>query len=233
MKKTFLIISVLLIAFSANAQDKIIRFGIKGGLNLSTISIKSDNALNINDNSIIPAFNIGILLDVPLGNSIFSFQPIVALSGKGSKMELIKINDNNYADLKYKPYYIDLQTNILINIPVVENIEIFLGVGPYAAIGIFGKASINGRLFGTDIDKNYDIHYTTNKSDIKASDLSGYANMKRFDFGGNVLLGVKLSKFIASVNYEHGLVNLHPGTVDNKDSFGKNRFFNISIGIIF
>jgi hypothetical protein len=232
MKKTLFSLVLCLLFFNAQAQDKNARIGIKGGLNFATISVDEDNPINVDKNKIISTFQVGLFADVPLA-SILYFQPALTLSGKGAKYDIIDVSDNNNLTVKLNPYYLDLQTNLLLKFPVTESTKVFIGAGPYAAAGLFGKASIKGKFMGVTVDEDFDINYTNNKSDVSSSNYTGYANIKRFDFGGNLVAGVEFGRLVLSANYVHGLVNIQSGTTNDDNDFGKTRSFNMTIGYLF
>lgn len=81
MKKIFLLAAGLLFTGSIYAQSPV-RFGIKGGLNLSNI-VQSGNSDF--DTKINPGFNVGVTADIPLTESI-AFTPEALYSTKGYKL---------------------------------------------------------------------------------------------------------------------------------------------------
>lgn len=82
MKKIFVLAAGLLFAGAVHAQSPV-RFGIKGGLNLSNI-IK-DNGNNDFDTKINPGFNAGVTVDINLIEGV-AFTPEVLYSTKGYKL---------------------------------------------------------------------------------------------------------------------------------------------------
>ena len=81
MKKIFILALGLFVGGAVHAQSPI-RFGIKGGLNLSDI-IKDDGNNNF-DTKINPGFNVGATLDITLIEGL-SFTPEALYSTKGYK----------------------------------------------------------------------------------------------------------------------------------------------------
>ncbi len=76
MKKILLLAVVTVLGFTdVNAQE--IQFGIKGGLNLASVS--GDNTEDID---VVTSFNFGILSEIPVSDK-FSFQPELMYSGQG------------------------------------------------------------------------------------------------------------------------------------------------------
>ncbi|OMQ09529.1 porin family protein [[Flexibacter] sp. ATCC 35103] len=85
MKKVLLLAVVTVLGFTnVNAQK--IKFGVKGGLNLATIS--GDNTKGIDA---VTSFNFGVVSEIPISDK-FSFQPELMYSGQG-----YSFNDNTVA----------------------------------------------------------------------------------------------------------------------------------------
>lgn len=233
MKKIIsMLIVCLILTFSTYAQSNI-RFGVKGGFNLSSVSLdNTNNPLNIDESKALPSFNVGIFADLAIAQAL-SLQPSLTYSGKGYKSVSKKDKNGDYVDIKYNPFYVDFQTNLLFKIPFSDEFKFFVGAGPYLAMATNGKASIDAKVLGLDISKKYDINFTSNNADLSQDELKGYVNMKRFDVGGSIVAGVELGKIIISLNYEHGLVNIQPGTANNDKDFSKNRSANLSLGFLF
>ncbi|MDR2037246.1 MAG: PorT family protein [Bacteroidales bacterium] len=223
MKKLFFL-AFITIAFTAAAQDDArARIGIKGGVNFSNISKDKDG--NIDKSNMLPSFHVGLIADVPLGVPIISLQPGLLLSGKGAKYE---IGDGT---MKLKPFYLNLDVNLLLNIPFGDDFKVFAGVGPYGALGLFGKLKTEGTILGIDVNKDFDIKFSDNKDDIDR--VEEYAHMKRFDVGANLTAGVVLSNIMLSANYQLGFTKMRQGVADDNDDKGKNRSLSISIGFLF
>jgi len=78
MKKVLLVAVIGILGFTnVNAQD--IEFGIKGGLNFSSISGDNTSELDI---GITTDFNFGVFAEIPISEK-FSFQPELMYSGQG------------------------------------------------------------------------------------------------------------------------------------------------------
>ena len=80
MKKSLLLIAVAFISFaSLSAQE--VRFGIKGGVNLASISGDDYGLASLDSRT---GFHIGGLVEIPLVGK-FSVQPEILYSSQGSK----------------------------------------------------------------------------------------------------------------------------------------------------
>jgi hypothetical protein len=82
MKKLVLILCAGISFATANAQGQF-AFGIKGGLNLSTVTIS--NGFNGYSYSILPNFNVGAYFKIPLPVRDLYIQPEIVYSGQGYK----------------------------------------------------------------------------------------------------------------------------------------------------
>jgi hypothetical protein len=79
MRKLLLVAAIVASATAANAQAT---FGVKGGLNLSSLKSSGDGESETTDTK--TGFNVGAFANVPLGTT-FSFAPELVLSTEGGK----------------------------------------------------------------------------------------------------------------------------------------------------
>jgi len=75
--KKILVLAVFTILGFANVTAQEIKFGVKGGLNFSTITGKNDE--NIND---VTSYHFGVVSEIPMSEK-FSFQPELMYSRQG------------------------------------------------------------------------------------------------------------------------------------------------------
>ncbi|SHM34492.1 Outer membrane protein beta-barrel domain-containing protein [Chitinophaga jiangningensis] len=232
-KKIILSIAAVCISFAAMAQARI---GVKGGLNLSTITV--DNSGSVKDNQMLPGWNLGVVADLPLVPRILSFQPGVLYTTKGSKIDIGDKDNptvtNPYVALKTNPSYIEIPLNFVGKIPVGAHTSIFGGVGPYFAFGVAGKNKVESNTGTGSI--------TTVSNNIKWDDDTpfnngdpnyGYDKLKRFDWGGNVQVGVETHNVLIAVQYGLGFGKLQSGADNSTDDKGKNRVLSFSVGYLF
>ena len=106
---------MLLVAVSVSAQAS---FGLKAGLNMSTVTSGGESA----DMKI--GYKVGPALDVALAPTM-SIQAAALLSLKGAKN-----SDANYLEIPICFAY---------KFPIAPDTKIYLNAGPYFAYGIFGK----------------------------------------------------------------------------------------------
>jgi len=231
-KRIILCVAALAISFAAVSQ---VRVGVKGGLNLANISTNNDGTV---DNSrTLPSYHIGVITDMPLIKNVLSFQPGVFYTSKGAKLESGSKGSPSVADpyTKYttNPQYIEVPLNFVGKIPIGSDCRLFAGIGPYFAFGVAGK---------NKYEFNNGIVNTTGKSDIVCDDDTPFNNddpnqgrnkYRRFDWGGNVMVGAEISRFLLSAQYGLGFNKINSGAESSSDNKNKNRVFSISAGFLF
>lgn len=99
MKKTILFIAAMVLSTTFAAAQEYVYFGVKGGVNFSTIS--GDGFSDFNDESARTAYHLGLLAEVPVSDR-FSIQPEVLYSAQG--FDIIRREDN--ADIEHQLDYI-------------------------------------------------------------------------------------------------------------------------------
>ena len=192
-------------------------FILKGGVNFSNISTKNNGSYN--DANTLTTFNVGVLADVPLV-SILSLQPGVVLSGKGSKASGSVLGVSSTT--KFNPLYIEVPVNAVVKLPIGGTNNVFIGAGPYGAVGVGGKWKNNTTVGGIDANSDDNIKFGNNNND----------DLKRFDFGLNGLAGIEISRVMVGVNYGLGLSKVFPDSGDNNDNNkNKYRVFSVNVGV--
>src|ERR1700754_4003136 len=79
MKKIFLLAAAIGLSYFSNAQ---ITYGVKGGLNLSTVGGK-----DVSGTSSLVGFHVGVQAGIPLTGA-FNLQPELFYSAEGAKMKI-------------------------------------------------------------------------------------------------------------------------------------------------
>ncbi len=201
---------------------------VKGGVNFATVTTDKDG--RIDDANVKTSFHVGLQGDLPLGR-MFAIQPAVLFSGKGSKIEAGDVSGSNWARSSTNPYYIEVPVNAVLKLPLGEESSIFIGAGPYAAIGVGGKNRIEGELLGVDFSRTEKIEFSKDDPFTSGEEGAGYGVMRRFDYGLNATAGIQLNRLLLSANYGLGLAKLQSGTSSSDDELGKHRVFSLSLGI--
>lgn len=129
MKKYFLVLVCLSVfALSAHSQ---LRFGVKGGLNLSGVSGKNiDDFVDKN----VTGFQLGASLEWMIFEQ-FGLEGGLSYSERGMKF---KGGDRN------KIGYIDVPVNVRAKFPVSKTIKPYVNAGPYISFKISGDDNFDG-----------------------------------------------------------------------------------------
>jgi hypothetical protein len=229
-KKIILSFAALAISFGAMSQARV---GVKGGWNLSSISVSNDGSVD-KDKS-LSGFNIGVIADLPLVPKILSFQPGVFYTTKGSKLTSGDPNNSASVYRKYttNPSYIEIPLNFVGKIPIGEDTRLFAGIGPYFAFGVAGKnkviSSLGGVTTTTETNIKWDDDTPFNSGDAN----QGFDKYKRFDYGGNLMVGAEIHGLILSAQYGLGLAKINSGSDNSSNDKNKNRTFSLSAGFLF
>ena len=201
--KTSLIAIALLIGVSANAQKSPVIFGVKAGINLSSVGGDSDGA----DSKV--GFQVGVTMDIPLTQEFY------VASGLNFTTKGFKVNgfayENSYADTKFNPMYLELPIHIGYKLPVAENTKLNFHAGPYIAYGVGGKFS--AKVGGHKGDVN-----------VFSTGL-----LKEFDAGFGLGAGSEFGKIGVGIGYDFGFVNI----VDQSGGKLKNQNAYLTLGYKF
>lgn len=225
------LVMVFLFLNAVNAQGRRAKveshFIVKAGLNFSNVTVTDDG--RIDKANALTAFHIGLFADLPLAKFL-SFQGGLMYSGKGAKTELGKPGDNVYVKATSTPKYIEMPINLVAKLPLGFT-KIVLGAGPYGAIGIGGSNNVELQSPGNPtVYSNKEIVFDgdsfTNPSPY------GFGNLKRFDYGMNILGGLEFSRFTANINYGIGFTNIYQGASNNNSDKNKYRIISFSFGIV-
>jgi hypothetical protein len=227
MKRLFFFCLAAFISLDSNAQEG--GLFLKGGVNFANVTKTSQGEAN--DANMLVSFHVGFTGDLAIAK-IFSIQPSLLLTGKGSKLESGNPNGTTYYKATTNPLYIELPVNAVFKLPLPEqNSSFFFGAGPYIAIGVGGKRKIEGKFLGTSFSSKESIEFSNDDpTTLSYEEGAGLGIMRRFDYGLNGTAGFQLKGGIISVNYGYGLAKLQSGT-NNDDDYNKHRVLSISVGL--
>ena len=140
-----------------------------------------------------------------------------------------KIDGGSLASIKFNPYYLEVPVRVGYKYAVNDDFSLFGSVGPYMAVGLFGKAKLSiGNAIGdwADIEGMESVGGLEGKS--VSEDIFGDDGFKRFDFGLGLKAGVEFNKkYQVALSYDFGLIDVQ------KDLGMKNRNLMISLGYMF
>lgn len=207
MKKVILSAIAVMAFGMTNAQD--VKFGLKGGLNVSNFSGDTDGI----DLKSRFGFNVGGFVEIKFSEK-FALEPEVLYSTQGARTE------NVGAEVEGIPYTGDIDFNLAyINIPVMFKYyaaeKFSVEAGPQ--IGFLTSAKTKTKLDGFS---------QTVEQDAKDS-------FESIDFGLNLGAGYDFTEnFSAGVRYNLGLSNIAK-TEAGDDSKLHNGVFSLSVGYKF
>lgn len=203
MKKiTLSIIAVLAFGFT-NAQE--VKFGVKGGINLSTLTGDVENA------SSKVGFQVGGFAEIKLSDK-FSVQPELLYSLQGVKF---KDSEIGFATTETTDNLSYLNIPVMAKYYVAEKFS--LEAGPQIGFLLSAKSDFSG----FDGDEDF-------SGDIDTKDF-----YKSIDFGVNFGAGYDFTENLsAGLRYNLGLSNIAE-TVEGENFKQKNSVFSLSVGYKF
>ncbi|AJW61789.1 porin family protein [Elizabethkingia sp. HX WHF] len=207
MKKLFLGLGLLAGTFAFSQVGP--KFGIKAGMNVSSIS---ENG-GLSDTKSKIGFNAGVFLNAPLSSN-FSIQPEVIYNDLGSKVTFGRDNQNSYS------------TNLgYISVPVMFQFnatqQFYLEAGPEFSFLVSAKNKLKDGNGNVSVDD-----WTKTATD----------NLNTFNFGLGVGLGFNITPNLGiNARYVAGLTNI--GKTDNPIGYSysksKNNVFQVGLGLAF
>lgn len=217
--------ALLLFSASVKAQSGA---QLKAGVNLANVSVTNDG--RVDDANMLTSFQVGFLGDVHVA-SILYLQPGIFFTGKGSKIEIGRPNENLYIKQTTNPLYVEVPVNLVIKLPFNSESHFFFGAGPYGAIGIAGKAKTDRKVlnFTSHTEKNI-VFSNDDPSTFNEEEGTGLGVMKRFDYGLNGTVGVEGRNVVLSAGYGLGLAKLQSGTDSGEDNNNKHRVLSFTVG---
>src|SRR5690606_11033355 len=98
------------------------------------------------------SFHLTGFVDIGISEK-FSFQPGLSFQGKGGKIDL---SDLGVGKATENAAYLEIPLNGVLYLPAGAG-NVFIGAGPYAAFGLFGKIEVDGEAdedvsFGNDLE---------------------------------------------------------------------------------
>lgn len=228
MKKLVLSLAVLAgLGFSASAQNNPVKFGVKAGVAFSNMSFSSSGASASGDTR--TSFYVGGIVDLPV-SEVFSVQPGLSYIGKGTKQKAsgsVTLNEqttSSSTEATVSPAYLEIPVNFIANFKAGEG-KFFVGAGPYYAFGIAGK------IKGKETTTKNGVTTTTNEDQKIKFGSGNDADLKRGDFGVNILAGYQLKNGLSfNAGYGLGLSNVLNESQGYK---AKNRVFTVGLGFAF
>ncbi len=216
-KKLFLFVVFLAGVFtSVDAQQN---WGLRGGLNLSTLDMTQAIFVGGNDNQYKEGFRIGFVGNVE-NKRMFSIQPGLYLSMIGSRFKGTLNNvKTTEAD---RLFYFQLPVLGCLTLPLfrTEQRKWQFFAGPYVAYSIGGKAKFKNKgavekvsLFVEGEDGNQ-------------------GTLKKFDWGLTFGTGYTYHRLFVGLYYDLGMINIANKKI-LEGVTAKNRNFSLTFGVNF
>lgn len=209
MKKSILIV-ILTIGFSSLMFAQSVEKGIKGGLNLASLSVDDNN-----DKNLKAGLHAGFFAKFPLTNAL-AIQPELLYSAKGIK---INYDESNIADgeSKFNMNYIDVPVKLVFNL----SDDFAFHLGPYFSYLL--NANVN-----TDAD-------VLDFWEIDSEDELDRDRFNTFDYGLIGGLEFDLEPVFLGFSYNLGLNQIAKDDDLAYDIVGdaKNRVIQVFVGIKF
>lgn len=138
-KLVFLLLLGLLVQ-NVNAQ----KFGIKGGLNLASMSFSEDMGTSVKS---MLGFHIGPVAEIEIQESLF-FNTGVLYSMKGAKM------DYGSEDASTILNYLEIPLNVAYKFSVGDKSDLFVQAGPYVGYALSGKSKFGDESSSIDFKED-------------------------------------------------------------------------------
>lgn len=181
---------------TAIAQESSV--GIKGGLNLSTISTDVGS-----DKNLKPGFHVGVFNKFAFSES-FALQPELLFSTKGLK---INYDESSIVDgeTRFNTYYIDLPVYLVFNLSEAFQIQ----AGPYVSY-----------LLGANIDTDAEV---LGFFEIDTNEELNRKNFNAFDYGVSAGISFNLDPMVIGANYSMGLNPVAKENEPSRDMLGEGK----------
>lgn len=226
-----MVLLLLLALASSMGMKAQVRLGVFGGLHSS--SVLETNHLPGWDSSTKKylgsrsGFQLGVIVEIPIGRSGFFFQPAISYITKGRKYDknydsLTSLEtDTIYNKQTLNLGYIEIPLNLTYKIPLTANRRnsLFISAGPY--FSFFNSGNIT----------NESLTQTPNTYASESNPVNvgkGPDTYKTFDMGVNGKVGFEMGNVMISTYFSRGLTSFY--TAPYAGTF-HHQLFGASVGI--
>ncbi|MFW6226663.1 MAG: porin family protein [Bacteroidota bacterium] len=209
MKKSIITLAIITFTmlYNVNAQER--QFGVKGGLNLASLSVE-----DADDSNLLTSFHAGLYANLPVVADFVALQPELLYSGKGIRVEYTNLVTG---ESEYQLNYIDIPIYLIYNLQT----DFYFQAGPYVGILMNAQSETDAEILSfLDLDTEDEID-------------KDYFN--DIDFGLSAGMGFRVSQLDVGFNYSFGLLPV----ADEDDSLepligdAKNRVIQVYVGFRF
>ncbi len=208
--------TLALIVAGLYLQAQEVKFGIKGGVNLSSLG-EYEYMLNPTEDAQLEnqfGAYAGLFSQIYLNNK-WGLETGLFFTQLGGR-EKERDYDENYS-VKAKASYLQLPLSVFYAIQLPGKVKLYPSIGVYGAYGLSGKIKASGQVLGTDISQQQDY-------------FGDFA--KRFDFGGTAGIQAGLGNFLLGASYDQGVIRVNKQKATWEDN-AYNSNFRISVGYLF
>jgi hypothetical protein len=223
MKNAIVFFGIFFCILLAKVASSQVAVNVSGGLNIS--SLKSSSSYS--ENKVKAGINFGVTSDISV-NEAFGIETGLVFSTKGKRSIYKYIDNTNWWYYDTTTYKTSVNINYLI-LPVkatgtlnAGNVNFVGSFGPYFGLAVGGRSKTDETTNGNTIS------YTNN---IKFGKSPMNSNIRRFDYGLSMGVGLNSKNFHMGVSYDLGLANLSPSK--DAGNFAKNRSWSIDMGYRF
>lgn len=211
MRKIHVLILSVLSMFLLCAYPLSAHVGLKGGINVSTLSQKGADVISISWESVI-GFTAGAFYTIDI-NEYLAFQPELYYSKKGGELggSILDILASKFLAI----HYLELPLLLKLKFPTQDSINPSLFAGPYVSLKLSDKGKI--KVLGVKLEEEW--------VKIKDSDFG-------LVFGGEIDFKVKNAIVILDIRYDLGLVNIAEPFLGIENKM-KNRSLILMVGFGF
>lgn len=215
LTKGIFIVLIALFGYQMNAQS----FGIKGGLNMATMSLSGgDDDVNVSDyTKSLMGFHLGLTAEFPL-NDMLAFETGLFYSTKGVSIEIKEENVNFTTDMNLNYLDIPLAFKAYFDLGGMKAYGL---LGPYIGYGLSGTVSATFSVGGNEQTQEDDIKWGSEADD----------HFRKLDYGLTFGGGLDINNITLGVAYDMGMANI--AAVQENDNEAKNRVLKISVGYKF
>ena len=199
--KKFLLTAVLgMFALAGFSQ---VKWDAKVGMSMTNLTGDMDGDMKI-------GYNVGVGMDYAFSED-WSLQSGLNFTGKGAKDEGVKVKMN----------YVELPILAAYKFALGENMKFVVNAGPYLAVGLGGKMTVDGEDGGS-------------VKLFSKEDGAEEALMKRFDLGIQYGIGLEVGEhYLVNLTGQNGFINPLNDKVWGEELSTKNMAFSISVGYRF
>jgi len=222
-RQVSLILVFTLFIVSAKAQNSTTgrtSFAVLGGVNFQNLN-GEDMSGDKRENDLIVGYHFGVNAQIPVAPE-FYFQPGLQFSTKGAE------NTGNVLTTTYNLSYIELPLNFVYK-GLLGNGYFMVGLGPYVAYGVGGKAKFESGSLSSESDIKF-------KNEVVSGDPLTTVYIKPFDAGGDIFFGYEMAGgLFLQLNAQLGMLNISPDNYlfPDDNSTLKNTGYGLSLGYRF